>query len=273
MRVVMVRSIITVEPLLPIDRFEIFARDLDHPECGAFDRQGNLWAGGEAGQIYRINSAGGVTQVTSLGTFNAGVAFSPGEELFVCNPARGVVRVHGAGGEHDVFATHAGGRLITCANFGLFDRDGNYWMTDSGIWMKRNGALLKFPPDGRGEIVAEMGYANGLALSDDGHTLYCAESDTNRIFRFDTGTGGKDVFAENVGRMPDGLWFDPGTRNLYVGCYASDDLRVLAPDGSQKLFARDPWAILISRPTNMVIRDGYFYVCNLGRTTITRAKL
>jgi hypothetical protein len=48
---------------------------------------------------------------------------------------------------------------------------------------------------------------------------------------------------------------------------------VLGHDGSQKLFARDPWAILISRPTNMVIRDGYIYVCNLGRTTITRAKL
>src|SRR5688500_9082229 len=47
-------SMIHAEPLIPIDRFEIFSNGLDHPECLAFDRDGNLWAGGEAGQIYRI---------------------------------------------------------------------------------------------------------------------------------------------------------------------------------------------------------------------------
>ena len=47
-----------MNPEIPIDRFEVFASGLDHPECCAFDRDGNLWAGGEAGQIYRIDADG-----------------------------------------------------------------------------------------------------------------------------------------------------------------------------------------------------------------------
>src|SRR5947208_13576173 len=96
-----------MQPLVPIERFEIFATGLDHPECCAFDRNGDLWAGGEAGQVYRITPDGAVQQVASLDSFNGGVAFSPSGDLFVCNPARGIVRVK-ANGTFDTFATHAG---------------------------------------------------------------------------------------------------------------------------------------------------------------------
>jgi gluconolactonase len=259
-------------PLLPIERFEIFANGLDHPECLAFDRQGFLWAGGEAGQVYRIDPTGLVEQIATLGTFNAGVAVSPADELFVCNPAKGIVRVR-RDGTDQLFASHAGEHKIVCANFGLFDRAGNYWVTDSGQWMKQNGFLLRFTPDGRGEIVAgPFGYANGLAISADDGTLYMAESNTNRVWRFNTATGEHKVFADNVGRMPDGLAIDDAG-DLYIACYASDDLHRITPDGACRQFAYDPWAILLSRPTNIAFRDGMIYVANLGRYTITRAKL
>ena len=62
--------------ILPIESFEIFATGLDHPECLAFDRDGLAWAGGEAGQVYRIDASGGVTQVADCGGFNAGLASS-----------------------------------------------------------------------------------------------------------------------------------------------------------------------------------------------------
>src|SRR5262249_39418625 len=65
------------EPEIPIERFEIFATGLDHPECLAFDRAGVLWAGGEAGQVYRIDAAGQVQAVAALGGFTGGIAFSP----------------------------------------------------------------------------------------------------------------------------------------------------------------------------------------------------
>src|SRR3954463_5004816 len=97
------------EPEIPIERFEVFATGLDHPECLAFDRAGNLWAGGEGGQVYRISHSGEVKQIATLDSFNGGIAFGPDGELIVCNPAQGLVRVN-ANGEIKLFASHAGDR-------------------------------------------------------------------------------------------------------------------------------------------------------------------
>ena len=268
-----------MSPLIPIERFEVFATGLDHPECLAFDRDGMLWAGGEAGQIYRIDPAGKVEQITTLGTFNAGLAFSPEGELFVCNPAQGIVRVR-RDGTHETFATHAGSHRIVCSNYIVFTRRGDFYVTDSGQWMKQNGALIRYSPDRRGDVVAgPFGYANGLALSGDGRTLYMVESNTNRVFRFalndDGGVASQTIFAENVGRMPDGLALDPAG-NVLASCYASDDIHRISTDGRVELFARDPWAILLSRPTNMCWGDedrSMLYVANLGRYTIVRARM
>src|SRR5437588_13092787 len=81
-------------PEIPIEKFEIFATGLDHPECLAFDREGFLWAGGEAGQVYRISGDARAEKLAELGGFCGGVAMSPDDrELFVCNPAHGIVRV------------------------------------------------------------------------------------------------------------------------------------------------------------------------------------
>src|SRR5215471_7050374 len=98
----------------PEVRFDVFARGLDHPECIAVDRDGNVWAGGEAGQVYRIDASGAVTTVTSLGGFNAGIAFSPLDQvLYVCNSKLGLFRVEAAG-RHALFSDSAGGHKLVC---------------------------------------------------------------------------------------------------------------------------------------------------------------
>jgi gluconolactonase len=273
------KSLISTDPLLPIDRFEIFANGLDHPECLAFDRDGDLWAGGEGGQVYRISPAGAVEQITTLGSFNGGIAFSPAGELFVCNPARGIVRVK-RDGSFETFATHAGNRQLICPNYGVFDAAGNYYLTDSGQWKKNTGCLCRFTPDGRGTVIAgPFGYANGLALSAGEQRLYMVESDADRVYRFhlrEDGTiGGSEVYAREIGRLPDGLALD-AQGNLYASCYASDDIWRIGPNEDKIRLAWDRWAILLSRPTNMAFGGEDFdvlYVANLGRTTITRVKL
>ena len=98
------------------------------------------------------------------------------------------------------------------------------------------------------------------------------ESDTDRIFRVDTETGESEVYADDVGRLPDGLALD-AEGNLYAGCYASDDIYRITMTRQKTLYAYDRWAILLSRPTNLQFHDGYLYVSNLGRTTITRARV
>ncbi len=266
-------------PEIPIEHFHIFASNLDHPECLAFDRAGTLWAGGEAGQIYRIDRAGAVTTVASLGSFCAGLAFSPADELFVCNPVLGIVRV-AADGKFSVFASAADGARLISPNFGVFDVAGNYFVTDSGQWTKRNGRLLRFTPDGRGrELAAPLGYANGLALSADERFLFMVESDTDRVLRFPLGrdgaAGAAEIYATGCGRFPDGLTLD-AEGNLYVCCYASDEIWRIAPDGGKTLLAWDRWAIRLGSPTNMAFGGDNFdelFVANLARTTITRTKI
>lgn len=266
-------------PAIPIEHFSIFAANLDHPECLAFDRHGALWAGGEAGQIYRIDREGKATTVTTLGSFCAGLAFSPADELFVCNPAQGIVRVDAAG-RAAVFAAAAGGEPLVCPNYGLFDAAGNYYVTDSGHWTRRNGRLLRYTPDGRGTVLASaLGYANGLALSADETALYLVESDRDAVLRFplarDGTVGAPETFATDCGRFPDGLTLD-AAGDLYVCCYASDEIWRVAPDGRKTLLAWDRWAIRLGSPTNMAFGGEAFdelYVANLARTTITRVKL
>src|SRR4051795_10910728 len=68
----------TARPLLPISRAKVFCEGLDHPECLAVHPDGSIWAGGEAGQIYRVSADGSrVDDVASTGGFILGIAFSP----------------------------------------------------------------------------------------------------------------------------------------------------------------------------------------------------
>ena len=283
-------------PEIPIEAFEIFATGIDHPECLAFDREGDLWAGGEVGQIYRISAEGKVQLVTTMGGFCGGLAFSPKDELFVCNPSLGIVRVRPSG-DFSVFASHAGEHKLICPNYGLFDRAGNYYVTDSGSFRKKNGNLLRFTPDGQGQIVGgPFGYANGLALSADERFLFMVESDTDSVLRFELAgsqergllspalsskgregeaVGPPEVYATDCGRFPDGLSLD-AAGNLYVCCYASDEIWRIGPAREKSLFAWDRWAILLGSPTNMAFGGKDFdqlYIANLARTTITRAKV
>jgi gluconolactonase len=269
----------------PAARFEIFASGLDHPECVAFDRQGNAWAGGEAGQVYRIDASGAVTTIATLGGFNAGLAFSPlDHSLYVCNAKLGIFRVE-SNGKYALFAAEAGGQKIICPNYPLFDRRGRLYVSDSGKWKQRNGYLLRFEPDGSGKVLGgPFGYVNGLALSADERWLFMVESDTDRILRFpltaDGQLGQGEVFAESVGRLPDGLALDEAG-NLYIACYASDEVWQIAPSGERTLVGWDHHAILVSRPTNLAWGQGnmggdnldWLYVANLGRDTIVRAQL
>jgi gluconolactonase len=211
--------------------------------------------------------------------FCCGLAFSPADELFLCHSRLGVVQI-GRDGSHRVFADQADGHKIVYANFAVFDRAGNLWVTDSGNWKKQNGYLLRFTPDGLGKVVAgPLGYANGLALSADEKTLLMVESDRDRVLRFDVhGDGSVSspvVYSENVGRLPDGLALD-AEGNLYATCYASDEIHRISPAGERVLLAHDRYGLVIGGPTNAAFGGESFnemYVANLSRYTIVRFRL
>lgn len=263
-------------PQIPVEEITVFATGLDHPEGLAFDRDGYLWAGSESGQIYRIDQQGKVEVITRVEGFCCGLAFSPADELFLCHPRLGVVKID-RDGSFSVFADHAAGQRIVYANFAVFDRAGNLWVTDSGNWKKHNGYLLRFTPDGRGHIAAgPFGYANGLSLSADEKHLFMVESDSDRILRFDVqangSVGAPTVYAENVGRLPDGLALD-AEGNLYATCYASDEIHRISPSGERAVMVYDRYSIKVGGPTNVAFGGENFdelFVANLARYSITR---
>jgi gluconolactonase len=264
------------EPEIPIEQVSMFATGLDHPEGLAWDREGFLWAGSESGDVYRIDRAGKPQVIAHVDGFCCGLAFSPADELFLCHPRLGVVQIR-RDGKYSVFADQAEGQKIAYANFAVFDRAGNLWVTDSGNWKKKNGFLLRFTPDGKGSVVAgPLGYANGLALGADEKALFMVESDSDRILKFDIGpngaTGEPKVYAQDVGRLPDGLALD-AEQNLYATCYASDEIYRISPSGEKRLLAHDRYGLLIGGPTNLAFggdNSDEAFIANLSRYTIVR---
>ena len=254
-----------------------FADGLDHPEGIAFDAEGNLWAGGEAGQIYKIEANGKVELVTTLGGFNLGLCFSPQQELYVCNFLnRAVHRLNRSGELIESLDVFAGFPLIH-PNFALFDRAGTLYVSDSGHWGESDGWVYRRFADGRSERFAgPFEFANGLALSAHEDRLYVVESKLDCVtsieINLDSSAGKREVYAHGLQRVPDGLVLDD-EGNLYVTCYASDCLYCVHPDRSVELFAHDPEGVVLARPTNAAFggperKD--LYVANLGRWQITR---
>src|SRR5487761_717181 len=107
--------LVEMHPEIPLDQVAVYAAGLDHPEGLAFDREGFLWAGSEAGEIYRIAPAGKVEVVARIDGFCCGMAFSPHNELFLCHAKLGVVKIE-RDGRYSVFADRAGSHQIACAN-------------------------------------------------------------------------------------------------------------------------------------------------------------
>jgi gluconolactonase len=191
------------------------------------------------------------------------------------------VRVEPASGKFDVFATHAGEHKMICPNFPVFDRAGNLFVTDSGDWKKNNGRLLRFTPDGNGTTLAgPFGYANGLALSADEKSLFMVESNTDRVFKFDVtrdgSVGPAQVYAENVGRLPDGLALDADGQSLLLLLRVRRHPPHSAGRRQRRALRPRPLGDPAQPPTNMAFGGAEMdtmYVANLGRQTITRAKV
>ena len=267
---------------ISIDQFETYADGLDHSEDIAFDREGILWAGGELGQIYRIPEKGRVEEVANIGGFCLGLAFSSTDELFVCNPKLGCVMRVQKSGNARLFADSVAGRKLKLPNYGVFDSSGNLYVSDSGDWSKSSGFICAIRSAGLWGGVSgrtPTSFPNGLALSADERFLFIAQSHTDDVLqveiRNDGTAGDREVYVRGIERVPDGLAFDIAG-NLYVSCYASDNIYRVAPDRTVTLLAYDRDGTTLARPTNIAFGgpgNEYLYIANLGRWHINRVRI
>lgn len=266
---------------ISVDQFETYVDGLDHSEDLAFDSEGILWAGGELGQVYRIPEKGRVEEVTCVGGFCLGLTFSATDELYICNAKLGCVIKVQKNGKSNLFAESVGSHKLKLPNYGVFDSSGNLYVSDSGDWAKSSGCIVRFDSRGHGKVFLEgpQPFPNGLALSADEHFLFVAQSHTDDVLqieiREDGAAGDREVYAAGLERVPDGLAFD-AAGNLYVSCYASDNIFRVSPEREVRLLAYDRAGTTLARPTNMAFGGpggDELYVANLGRWHISRVKL
>jgi gluconolactonase len=268
--------------LYTINDIEIFADGLDHPECVAVHPDGSIWAGGEAGQVYRIRGDGSHEVVAQTGGFVLGLAFSPEGWLAICDLKNHCIWKYEPGTKAlSLLADKVEGRPMQIPNYAVFDNAGNLYVSDSGEFRKENGRIYRFDTQGNGKIwhAGPFAFANGMALSVDQQKLYvvstwlpgveCIEIDHN-------GEAGKrSIVVELPKTCPDGIAIDQeGT--IYISCYAPSRIYQFTAAGELMTLVDDWEAHTISNPTNLAFggREGRdLFIANLGRWHIARLRL
>lgn len=253
------------------ENIQFVATDLDHAEGLNFGPDGMIYAGGEAGQVYRIDPASGNVDhyATAEGFLILGVTLDGDGNVYGCHVGRQeLVRVTPAGAVSAV-STGVAGRELVNPNYSVFDSAGNLYFTDSGDYFKPTGSLLVVRPDGRTEMFHEgpLSFPNGAAIDPDEKHLYFVQSTGPNIARLPLSGGSTkgepEVCVETPGVVPDGIAFDDRGR-LVISCYVPDRILLADANGKVEVLMEDPGAELMNRPTNVALRDGKVYFANLG---------
>ncbi|MBM3601186.1 MAG: SMP-30/gluconolactonase/LRE family protein [Alphaproteobacteria bacterium] len=171
-----------------------------------------------AGCVTRVSPQGKVERIVQLGGGPNGLAIGPNGALYVCN--NGGSKMHRDGASMRVVGTsddYSGGRIerIDLRTFAIstlyrecgghrlngpndivFDRHGGFYFTDLGKTRARDrdrGGVYYALPDGSRieEVAFPLHTPNGLGLSPDGSTLYVAETETARLWKYRVTDPGK----------------------------------------------------------------------------------
>lgn len=230
-------------------------------------------------RLLRISPDGRMETIATLGGGPNGAAIGPDGHCYVCNNGgfswrtdegfsrptgaaadyRGgsIQRVNLASGAVEVLYTHCDGQPLHGPNDIVFDGDGGFWFTDFGKKFDdrlMTGAIHYARIDGNSihRAAGHLLTPNGIGLSPDGNTLYVAETETSRLWRYPVlapGRLGLEPWpSPNGGTLVHGL---PGYQrfdslaveesgNLCVATLVRGGISVFAADGALLEFHAAP---------------------------------
>lgn len=244
------------ETLMPLSAFAPFVEGLDHPEGVACSPDGSLYAGGEAGQIYRVSLEGTFEEIANIGGFALGLCFDGNGAIYACENSTHVVKRIGPDGSVSIYSEGAPNRRLTTPNYPVFDAAGNLYVSDSGDWNAHNGCIFRIRPGGATEVFTDnvVSFPNGMAMHPSGSHLYAVVSQECAVVRVEIQRDGKAGSIETVVELPhntpDGLAFDE-IDNLYVSCYSPDVIYRVDPAGQLRVLAADWERVVLAAPTNL----------------------
>ena len=255
-----------------IHQVEIIQTGLDHPECINFGRDGALYAGGFAGQVYRMSPAKfELKKLAETKGFVGGVAADWNGNVYACNATRHAVLRVTPEGQETIFCQNAPDGPLIMPNYGSFDKAGNYYVSDSGDYWTPNGRLIRVKPNGTVEslIGGNWHYPNGLAISPKDGAVFMIESTAADILRIPVNADGNcaapEIFAQLQGNILDGLAF-AANGNLYCSCYHPNRIYVIHPDRNLELLIEDQTGEVLNQPTNVAFEPNgtRLFFANLG---------
>lgn len=269
---------------------------MSHPEGIAVAADSTVWCGSESGELHRIAPDGSErTVVADSGGFLLGLAVDEARgRVLVCDAHAALLFAYDrASGRLEPLEATRG--LLVQPNAVVVDQArGCMFVSDSAT---REGAprpsVWRFPLDGGpGRICVEqpLHFANGLALSADGATLWVAETFREQVVAIPLDAAGDaagpaQVVAQTPGALPDGLVATPSGA-LLVCCYEPSVVFVVGeeaaaaraasaePPAPPRTLVADPSAHLLCRPTNGALdAAGDLLLANFGGWHVTHVPL
>jgi gluconolactonase len=281
--------------------FSKIAVGIDRPEDVVVARDGRVFASDHQCAVAQIHPDGSFTRLGPAGGAPNGINMDAQGRILIANfgiydrQDGPLQRFDPETGVHETLLAEVGGRRLTSANYPVVDRAGNIWCANSThaeTWPqaldgRTDGFLFVLRPDGSSDIVAEgLKFPNGLALSADDATLYCAQTSGADVLAFDVLPGGRlgegrrygpvlgrlvavgDVVeAAAAAQHHDDLGYTDGVGldaegNLWVCLPAANKVVAITPSGQVEIVCHDPSGATINHPTNVTfggddLRDLY----------------
>lgn len=254
---------------------------LNHPEGIAFDKNGDIWCGGERGEIFRISGDGAtIEQVATTDGFILGLTFDKNGYLYACDLKHAAVfKINPSNGEIELFSNGDGaGRKMAIPNAVVIDEANEFiYVTDSHDSKVAGPGIWRFHLEtGQGGMWYDhdLTFANGITLDSEQSCLYVAETFGRKISRIPidaTGAPGTKETVVEVEALPDGLALGEDGM-LYISCYEPSLIYTWSEAAGLELLSYDPTAHTLCHPTNCVIRGNDLYTSNLGRWHVTRIR-